>query len=76
MFKNPQDQTNEEEMGRLPEKEFRLMMVKMIQNLGNWMHVKISRIEAWIKMMQEMFNKDLGEIRNRQSAMNNTITGI
>ena len=40
------------------------------------MHVKISRIEAWIKMMQEMFNKDLGEIRNRQSAMNNTITGI
>jgi len=35
MFKNPHDQTNEEEMGRLPEKEFRLMMVKMIQNLGN-----------------------------------------
>ena len=40
------------------------------------MDVKISRMEAWIKMMQEMFNKDLGEIRNRQSAMNNTITGI
>jgi len=40
------------------------------------MDVKISRMEAWIKIMQEMFNKDLGEIRNRQSAMNNTITGI
>ena len=31
--KNPQDQTNEEEIGSLPEKEFRVMIVKMIQNL-------------------------------------------
>ena len=35
--KNPQDQTNEEEIGSLLEKEFRVMMVKMIQNLGNRM---------------------------------------
>ena len=35
--KNPPDQTNEEELGRLPEKEFRVMIVKMIQNLGNRM---------------------------------------
>ena len=33
--KNPQDQINEEKMGSLPEKEFRVMIVKMIQNLGN-----------------------------------------
>ena len=33
--KNPQDQINEEETGKLPEKEFRVMIVKMIQNLGN-----------------------------------------
>ena len=33
--KNPPDQTNEEEIGSLPEKEFRVMIVKMIQNLGN-----------------------------------------
>ena len=32
--KNPPDQTNEEEIGSLPEKEFRVMLVKMIQNLG------------------------------------------
>ena len=32
--KNPQDQINEEEIGKLPEKEFRQMIVKMIQNLG------------------------------------------
>ena len=33
--KNPPDQTNEEEIGSLPEKEFRMMIVRMIQNLGN-----------------------------------------
>ena len=32
--KNPPEQTNEEEIGSLPEKEFRIMIVKMIQNLG------------------------------------------
>ena len=32
--KNPPDLTNEEEIGSLPEKEFRIMIVKMIQNLG------------------------------------------
>ena len=32
--KNPSDQTNEEEIGSLPEKEFRVMIVKMIQNPG------------------------------------------
>ena len=35
--KNPPDQTNDEEIGSLPEKEFRTMIVKMIQNLGNRM---------------------------------------
>ena len=35
--KNPQDQINEEKMGSLPEKEFRVMIVKMIQNLRNKM---------------------------------------
>ena len=35
--KNPPDLTHEEEIGSLPEKEFRIMIVKMIQNLGNRM---------------------------------------
>ena len=35
--KNPPDQTNEEEIGSLLEKEFRVMIVKMIQNLGTRM---------------------------------------
>ena len=35
--KNLQDQINEDEIGNLPEKEFRIMIVKMIQNLGKRM---------------------------------------
>ena len=35
--KNLQDQINEEELGNSPEKEFKVLIVKMIQNLGNGM---------------------------------------
>ena len=35
--KNPPDQTNQEEKGSLPEKQFRVMITKMIQNFGNRM---------------------------------------
>ena len=35
--KNPSDQTNEVEIDSLPEKEFRVMITKMIQNFGNRM---------------------------------------
>ena len=35
--KKPPDLTKEEEIGSLPEEEFRIMIVKMIQNLGNRM---------------------------------------
>ena len=64
---NLQNQINEEEIGNLPEKEFRVMIVKMIQNLGN-------RMEARIEKIQEMFNKDLEELKNKQTEMNNIIT--
>jgi len=47
--KNPQDQTNEEETGSLPEKEFRVMIVKMAPNLENKMEAQINRMKAWIK---------------------------
>ena len=65
--KNLQDQINEEEISNLPEKEFRVTMVKKIQNLRN-------RMEAWIEKIQEIFNKDLEELKNKQTVMNNTIT--
>ena len=56
--KNLPDPINEEEIGNLPEKEFRVMIVKMIQNLRNTM-------EGQIKKIQEMFNKDLEELKNK-----------
>ena len=42
------------------------MIVKMIQNLENKMELKIKRLKARIEQMQEMFNKDLEEIKKRQ----------
>ena len=36
-IRNTEVQINEEEIGKLPEKEFRIMIVKMIKNLGNRM---------------------------------------
>ena len=73
--KTPEKQLNEVEIGNLPEKEFRIMIVKMIQGLGK-------RMEAKIEKMQEMFNKDLEELKkkhleelkNKQTEINNTIT--
>ena len=47
----------EEEIGGLPEKEFRKMIVKMIQNLENKMELQINRLR--IEKMQDMFNKNL-----------------
>ena len=63
--KNPPDQTNEKEIGSLPEKEFRVIIVEMIQNLGNRM-----------EKIQETFNKDLEEQNSKQTMMNNTINEI
>ena len=42
--KNLQDEINEEEIGNLPEKKFRVMIVEMIQNLGNTMEARIEKI--------------------------------
>ena len=63
--KNPPDQTNEEEIDSLPEKEFRVMIVKMVQNLRNRM-----------EKIQETFNKDLEKLKSKQILMNNTINEI
>ena len=62
--KNPPDQT-EEEISSLSEKEFRVMIVKMIQILGNRM-----------EKIQETFTKDLEELKSKQTMMNNIINEI
>ena len=63
--RNTEVQINEEEIGKLPEKEFRIMMVKMITNLENKM-----------ENMQESIYKDLEELKNKHTEINNTITKI
>ena len=72
--KCPPSQTKEE-IGNLPEKEFRIMIIKMIQNFENKMELQINSLEAKIEKMQEMFNKDLEEIKS-QLKMNNAINEI
>ena len=63
--RNTEVQINEEEMGKLPEKEFRIMIIKMIKNLENKM-----------EKMQESINKDLGELKNKHTETKNTITEV
>ena len=53
--KNPPDKTNEEKISSLPEKEFKVIILKMIQNLGNRM-----------EKIQEAFNKDLEDLKSRE----------
>ena len=52
--KTSEEQLNEVEIVNLPEKEFRIMIVKMIQDLGKTM-----------EKMQDTFTKDLQELKNR-----------
>ena len=52
------------------------MIVDLIQNFGNKMEAQINGLEAHIEKIQEMFNKDLEELKNKQSTMSNGITEI
>ena len=63
--RNTEVQIDEEDTGKLPEKELRIIIVKMIKNLENKM-----------KKMQESINKDLEELKNKHTETNNTITEI
>ena len=62
---NTEVQICEEAIGKLPEKEFRIMIVKMIKNL-----------EDKMEKMQESTNKDLEELKNGHTETNSTITEI
>jgi len=55
-IRNTEVEINEEEIGKLPEKEFRIMIVKVIENLENKM-----------EKMQESINKDLEELKNKHA---------
>ena len=70
--KCPPNQTKEEEIGSLPEKEFRIMILKMIQNLENKMELQINRLETRTEKMKERFNNNPGEIKS-QTIINNAL---
>ena len=63
--RNIEVQINEEEICKRPEKEFRIMIVKMIKNL-----------ESKMEKMHQSINKDLEELKNKHSETNNKITEI
>ena len=63
--RNTEVQINEEEIAKLPEKEFRIMIVKMITNTENKM-----------EKMQKSINKDPEELKTKHAKTNNTITEI
>ena len=58
-------QINEEEIGKLPKKRIQNNYSKDDQNL-----------ESKTEKMQESVNKDLGELKNKHTETNNTITDI
>ena len=64
--RNTEVQINEEKIGKLPEKEFRIMIVKMIKK----------KLDNKMETMQESINKDLKELKNKHAEANNTITEI
>ena len=60
--RNTEVEISEEEIGKLLEKEFRVMRVKMIKNLENKM-----------EKIQESRNKDIDELKNKHTETNNII---
>ena len=55
--KCPPNQTKEEEIGNLPDKEFRIMIVKMVKNLEDRMELQIAWRQGLIR-----YNKCLTRI--------------
>ena len=63
--RNTEVQINEQDLGKLPGKEFRIMIVKMIKKLENKM-----------EKMQDSISKDLEELKKEHTETNNRITEI
>ena len=72
----PPNQTKVEEVGNLPEKEFQILIVKMIQNLEIKMESQINSLETRIEKMLERFKKDLEKNLKSKYIMNNAIHDI
>ena len=69
--RNSQDQINKQEISNIPKREFRLMIVKMLQRLEN----KMEKMKETIDNVNTI-TKDIEETKNKQTKVNNTITEI
>ena len=67
--KTPEKQLSHEEILSLQEKDFRLLMLKMMQDIGN-------KLEAKMDNLQETLTKEIQDIKLKQEEMQNTITEI
>ena len=67
--KTPENQLSHEEILSLQEKDFRLSMPKMMQDIGN-------KLEAKMDNLQETLIKETQDIKLKQEEMQNTITEI
>ena len=72
--KTPEEQLSEVEISNLPEKEFRVMLVKMIQDLGKRMEAKIKKIQKNV-LKKPRRTKEQTEMNNTIIKMN-TLEGI
>ena len=73
--KTPEKQVNEVEIVNLTEKEFRIMILKMIQDLGKRMEAKFRKMQERFNIaLEELKNKQLEELKNKQTEINNTMT--
>ena len=67
--KTPENQLSDEKILSLQEKDFRLLMLKMMQDIGN-------KLEAKMDNLQETLSKEIQDIKLEQEEMQNTITEI
>ena len=67
--KTPEKQLSDLEIISLQEKDFRLMMLKMMQDIGN-------KLEAKIDNLQQTLSKEIQNLKLKQAEMQNTITEI
>ena len=65
--KNPEKQLSEEDILSLQEEDFRLLMLKMMEDIGN-------KLEAKMDNLQEMSSKEIQDIELKPEEMHNTIT--
>ena len=67
--KTPENQLSNEKILSIQEKDFRLLMIRMMQDIGN-------KLEAKMDNLQETPTKEIQDIKLKQEEIQNIITEI